>query len=90
MALKIDLDELTNGDIIEIEERTGMSFSDIGAALKDGGKPVGKLLAALTLIDMRTTNPAATWEDALLVKPLKDAGEAVPVDPPVPPSATTA
>ncbi len=86
--MKIDLDELTNADIIEIEERTGMSFSDIGAALKDGTKPVGKLMCALTLIDMRSTDPDATWEQALQQKPLKNVDE-VAVDPQSPSSAMT-
>lgn len=85
--MNIDLDDLTNGDIIEIEERTGMAFAEIGKALQDGSKPVGKLMCALTLIDMRSTNPDATWDDALKYKPLKDAAP-VPLDPPSPPSAT--
>lgn len=87
--IQIDLDELTNGDIIEIEERTGMSFSDIGSALQDGSKPVGKLMTALAMIQMRATDPDATWEQALKVKPLKDASKAVEPDPTLPLSAMT-
>ena len=63
-VLDVDILELTVGEIIEIEELTGMPLDALGQA----DKPKGKMLAALAFVSKRRENPKFTWEDALELK----------------------
>ena len=63
-VLDVDISELTVGEIIEIEELTGMPLDALGQS----DKPKGKMLAALALVSKRRENPKFTWEDALELK----------------------
>ena len=63
-VLDVDISELTVGEIIEIEELTGMPLDALGPA----DKPKGKMLAALAFVSKRRENPKFTWEDALELK----------------------
>ena len=63
-VLDVDISELTVGEIIEIEELTGMPLDALGQS----DKPKGKMLAALAFVSKRRENPKFTWEDALELK----------------------
>lgn len=82
--MKLDINSLTNREIIEIEELAGMPFGAIGTGLQSGDRPMGKALAALTFVALKRDNPAATWEQALDTPGLQVFGDA---DPQLPPPA---
>ncbi len=63
MELSFDLNELTLGDVEDIEEITGVSYSDI-----EWTKPSIKLMKAMVLVSERRKNPAFTIDDARGVK----------------------
>ena len=63
-VLDVDISELTVGEIIEIEELTGMPLDALGQS----DKPKGKMLAALAFVSKRRDDPKFTWEDALELK----------------------
>ena len=71
----IDINELTIGEIVEIEERTGLPLDALGQA----DKPKGKMLQALAYISKRRDNPDFTWE---MAGALKISTASDPVDPP--------
>ena len=75
-TLEFNLDDLTIGEICEIEELTGLPFD----ALNDPSKPKGMLLAAITFISKRRTNPDFTFEDAKAIKISLNADEAGPTN----------
>ena len=56
----IDINDLTIGGIVEIEERTGLPLDALGQA----DKPKGKMLQALAYIVKRRDDPTYTWEQA--------------------------
>ena len=60
----IDINDLTIGEIVEIEERTGLPLDALGQA----DKPKGKMLQALAYISKRRDNPDFTWEMAGALK----------------------
>jgi hypothetical protein len=61
----MDIDTLTLGDIEDIENYAGLSFSEIGE-----DKPgVSKLRTALVWVLKRKDNPAFTIEDARNITP---------------------
>ncbi len=62
--LNVDVSELTIGEIVEIEERTGLPLDALGQA----DKPKGKMLQALAYISKRRDNPDFTWEMAGALK----------------------
>jgi hypothetical protein len=64
----INVNELTMGEVDEIEERTGLSLQACIGALESTDIPIGKIMRAFALIGMRRTNPTATWEDTADVK----------------------
>ena len=70
----IDINELTIGEIVEIEERTGLPLDALGQA----DKPKGKMLQALAYISKRRDNPDFTWE---MAGALKISTASDPVDP---------
>tara|TARA_R110000824_G_scaffold292421_2_gene480848 strand:- start:2577 stop:2828 length:252 start_codon:yes stop_codon:yes gene_type:complete len=70
----VDLNDLTIGEVVEIEERTGLPLDALG----DPGKPKGKLLQTLAFIAKRREDPEFTWEQA---GELKISTSADPVDP---------
>jgi len=63
-TLEFSLDDLTIGEICEIEELTGQPFD----ALNDPTKPKGRMLQAMAFISKRRTNPGFTFEDAGNIK----------------------
>ena len=63
MELSFKLDELTIGDIEDIEEITGIEYDGI-----DWSKPSMKLMKAMVYISERRSNPAFTLDDARAVK----------------------
>lgn len=56
--LEIDLNALTNGDILDIEEKSGMSWSQIGE-LDD---PPFRVALALVWVQLRRADPDMTWD----------------------------
>ena len=60
----IDINDLTIGEIVEIEERTGLPLDALGQA----DKPKGLMLQALAYISKRRDNPEFTWEMAGALK----------------------
>lgn len=77
----IDAEKLTLGDLEEVEELSGMSFS----ALQNnpGGVPL-KALRALAFVTVRKTHPDVTFEDCKGFKQgsIVNAGEDGAADPP--------
>jgi len=59
-VFSVDINDLTIGQIVEIEERTGQPFDALG----DPAAPKGKLLQALAMISKRKDDPSFTWEMA--------------------------
>ena len=59
-TLDFNLNDLTIGEIVSIEELTGLPFD----AMTDPDKPKGKLLQAIAYISKRRDNPEFTFEDA--------------------------
>ena len=74
-VMSIDLDSLTIGEVIEIEEITGLAMD----AMQDSSSPKGKMLQALAYISRRRTDPDFTLEDALNLK-LQIDGDEDPTD----------
>ena len=72
----IDINDLTIGEVVEIEELTGLPLDALGQA----DKPKGKMLQALAFISKRRDNPAFTWEMAGALKISTDATPADPTD----------
>ena len=77
--MSIDLDSLTIGEVIEIEEITGLAMD----AMQDPAAPKGKMLQAMAFISRRRTDPDFTIEDALNLK-LSVEGDEDPTDANVP------
>ena len=73
-----ELNELTIGEIEEIEERTGVALDRFMA----GDVPKGKMLRALAYVTRRRTYSEFTWEDAGNLKVRFDDAP-TPVDPTV-------
>ena len=59
-SINFNLNDLTIGEIVSIEELTGLPFD----AMTDPDKPKGKLLQAIAYISKRRDNPEFTFEDA--------------------------
>ena len=59
-TLVCNLNDLSIGEIVSIEELTGLPFD----AMTDPDKPKGKLLQAIAYISKRRDNPEFTFEDA--------------------------
>ena len=59
-TLDFNLNDLTIGEIVTIEELTGLPFD----AMTDPDKPKGKLLQAIAYISKRRDNPEFTFERA--------------------------
>ena len=62
--VNFNLNDLTIGEIVTIEELTGLPFD----AMTDPDKPKGKLLQAIAYISRRRENPEFTWEEAGALK----------------------
>ena len=59
-SINFNLNDLTIGEIVTIEELTGLPFD----AMTDPDKPKGKLLQAIAYISKRRDNPEFTFEMA--------------------------
>ena len=77
--MSIDLDSLTIGEVIEIEEITGLAMD----AMQDPSAPKGRMLQAMAFISRRRTDPDFTLEEALNLK-LSVEGDEDPTDANVP------
>ena len=73
-TLEFNLDDLTIGEICEIEELTNQPFD----ALNDPTKPKGRMLQAMAFISKRRTNPDFTFEDAGAIKISMNSDEVGP------------
>lgn len=73
MKLTVNLDDLTIGDLADIEDATGVSLSGVNL-----GAPPLKIIPALVWIQERRANPAYTYAEARAIKlsELTLAGEA--------------
>ena len=63
-VMTIDLDDLTIGEVIEIEDLTGLPLD----ALQDTTMKKGRVLQAMAFISRRRVDPAFTFEDAANLK----------------------
>jgi hypothetical protein len=63
-VMTIDLDDLTIGEVIEIEDLTGLPLD----ALQDTTLPKGRTLQAMAFISRRRVDPDFTFEDAANLK----------------------
>ena len=63
-VLNIDIQDLTVGEVIEIEDLTGLPLDALG----QDDKPKGRMLAALAYISKKRTTPDFTWEMAMDLK----------------------
>jgi len=59
MEIVLDVDQLTIGDVEDIEEICGKSFEELNF-----DKPSARLLKAIVYVNGRKTNPNFTLEDA--------------------------
>ena len=81
MEVVIDVNDLTLGEVEEIENLTGLTVGDFG----DGTKMSAKLVTAFVYISKRRTDPDFTIEDARKIK----LGEFQPVARPTKKAAST-
>ena len=72
----IDINDLTIGEVVEIEDLTGLPLDALGQA----DKPKGRMLQALAYISKRRDNPDYTWEMAGELKISTDSTPADPTD----------
>jgi hypothetical protein len=72
----IDINDLTIGEVVEIEDLTGLPLDALGQA----DKPKGRMLQALAFISKRREDPDFTWEMAGELKISTDATPADPTD----------
>ena len=70
----IDINDLTIGEVVEIEDLTGLPLDALGQA----DKPKGRMLQALAFISKRREDPDFTWE---MAGELKISTAATPADP---------
>jgi len=63
-VMTIDLDDLTIGEVIEIEDLTGLPLD----ALQDTTMKKGRVLQAMAFISRRRVDPDFTFEDAANLK----------------------
>lgn len=61
--LAFDLDSLTVGELEELEDRLGCSFTDIAKQLQSGGASA-RLLRGIVWLTGRRDDPDFTWEQA--------------------------
>lgn len=76
--MDIDMNELTAGDVEDIEEYAGLSFTE----MNESGFP-GKGMTALIWVTQRRTDPSFTIEQARAVKVSKINVKTNGVDPTV-------
>jgi hypothetical protein len=81
----MDMDDLTIGDLEDVEKATGMPFPDIAAALAtaDEAMPPIPIVKALIWVTRRKSEPGYTLDDTRDLK-LSELGElfgSVTVDP---------
>ena len=72
----IDINDLTIGEVVEIEDLTGLPLDALGQA----DKPKGRMLQALAFISKRREDPDFTWEMAGALKISTDSTPADPTD----------
>lgn len=66
----MNIEELTIGDLEDVEQVTGMSFPEVAAALEGAGEalPPIKIVKALIWVTRRKDDPAFTLEDTASMK----------------------
>jgi hypothetical protein len=65
MTLKVDATKFTIGDLIDIEEISGVPVASLGNAESASASA----MLAMVYVQMRKTNPAVTIEDARALLP---------------------
>ena len=69
--MNLNVDDLTLGELEDIEERTGVNV----ATLRGGGPPPSKVLTALVWVMKRREDPSFTYEQARELKVTELVGE---------------
>lgn len=74
--MTMDIESLNVATLIELEERSGLTLTEVMAKaqaidIESGQLPPAKVLGALSFIAARIGDPAATWDDAI-TRPLAD------------------
>jgi len=79
MELNLNVDDMTIGDVADVEEVTGRSLEELFAE----GQPKGRAMQALVWVTKRRDDPEFTFEDAgkLKFSVLANVGGAEDVDP---------
>ena len=72
--ISLDLDDLTLGELEDIEELTGMSIAAISTANQDGTTPT-RVLRAMAFVVLRRTIPEVTFEDCRAIRHSMIAGK---------------
>ena len=75
-TLNLDLNDLTIGEISEIEELSNLPFD----AMNDPTKPKGRLLQAMAYVSKKRTDPNFTFEMAGALKLNIDSDEVGPTN----------
>ena len=75
-TLNLDINDLTIGEVVEIEDLTGLPLDALG----QDDKPKGRMLQALAFISKRREDPDFTWEMAGELKIQTTAAKSDPSD----------
>ena len=75
-TLNLDINDLTIGEVVEIEDLTGLPLDALG----QDDKPKGRMLQALAFISKRREDPAFPWEMAGELKIQTTASKSDPSD----------
>ena len=75
-TLNLDINDLTIGEVVEIEDLTGLPLDALG----QDDKPKGRMLQALAFISKRREDPDFTWEMAGELKIQTTASKSDPSD----------
>lgn len=80
----MDIESLNVATLIELEERSGLTLSEVMAKaqaidITAGQLPPAKVLGALSFIAARIADPAATWDEAI-TRPLSDLSTLADLD----------
>lgn len=75
-VVSFDIDDLTVGEIEEVEELSGSSIDALGTP----GEKKGKLLRAIGMVKKKRTDPNFTWEQARDLRAVQVSDDVPPTD----------